>query len=77
MSNIIDFADGDFLVTGTTLDDLFVSQIVIIIMLGVIAVVLLQFGFYGIIMGFGLSSVCWLLGLIYTLCYAAITKHTN
>lgn len=37
MSNIIDFADGDFLVTGTTLDDLFVSQIVIIIMLGVIA----------------------------------------
>ncbi len=37
MSNIINFSDGDFLVTGTTLDDLFVSQIVIIIMLGVIA----------------------------------------
>ena len=37
MSNIINFADGDFVVTGTTLDDLFVSQIVIIIMLGVIA----------------------------------------
>lgn len=37
MSNSIDFGFGDFIVTGTTLDDLFICQIVIIIMLGVIA----------------------------------------
>lgn len=38
---------------------------------------LLSLGFYGIIMGFGLSGVVWLLGLVYSLCYAAITKHIN
>ena len=38
---------------------------------------LLYFGFYGIIMGFGLSGVVWLLGLIYSLCYSDITKHNN
>jgi len=37
--------------------------------------ILLQFGFYGILMGFGLSGVCWLLGLVYTLCMSAIFKH--
>lgn len=37
MSNIINFADGDFIVSGTTLDDIFIGEIVIILMLGVIA----------------------------------------
>lgn len=37
MNNYIDFVDGDFLVYGTTLDDIFVAQIIIIVMLGVIA----------------------------------------
>lgn len=37
MSNTIDFINGDFAVTGTTLDDIYTAQIIIIIMLGVIA----------------------------------------
>ena len=37
MTNIIEFADGDFIITGTTLDDIYVALIVIIIMLGIIA----------------------------------------
>ncbi len=37
MTNIIEFIDGDFYITGTTLDDIFAAQIIIIIMLGVIA----------------------------------------
>lgn len=36
MNNIIDFIDGDFAVSGTTLDDILVSQIIIIILLGAI-----------------------------------------
>lgn len=39
--------------------------------------ILLQFGFIGIIGGFSLSAVCWLFGLVFTLCYSAITKHNN
>lgn len=38
---------------------------------------LLQFGFYGIMWGVGLSAVCWLLGLAFTTCYSAIFKHIN
>ncbi len=38
---------------------------------------LLWFGFYGILMGFGISGVCWLLGLVFTACYSAIFKHNN
>ncbi|MBD5111528.1 MAG: hypothetical protein HDT42_03205 [Ruminococcaceae bacterium] len=37
MANQIDFSNGDFIVAGTTLDDIFVALIIIIIMLGVIA----------------------------------------
>ncbi len=37
MTNIIEFINGDFVITGTTLDDIFAAQIIIIIMLGVIA----------------------------------------
>lgn len=37
MMNYIDFADGDFIVYDTTLDDIFVALIIIIILLGVIA----------------------------------------
>lgn len=37
MMNFIDFADGDFIVYDTTLDDIFVALIIIIILLGVIA----------------------------------------
>ena len=37
MNNTIDFINGDFAVTGTTLDDIFTAHIIIIIMLGVIA----------------------------------------
>lgn len=37
MINHIDFVDGDFLVTGTTLDDIFIAMIIVIIMLGIIA----------------------------------------
>lgn len=37
MSNVIDVINGEFAVTGTTLDDIFTAQIIIIIMLGVIA----------------------------------------
>lgn len=37
MMNYIDFADGDFIVLDTTLDDIFVALIIIIILLGVIA----------------------------------------
>ncbi|MGN0688374.1 MAG: hypothetical protein ACI4KA_09745 [Oscillospiraceae bacterium] len=37
MTNYIDFIDGDFIVTGTTLDDIFIALIIIIILLGVIA----------------------------------------
>lgn len=35
---------------------------------------LLTFGFYGLVMGFGISGVVWLLGLIYTICYSAIVN---
>lgn len=35
--NTIDFIDGDFLVSGTTLDDIYTALIIIIVMLGVIA----------------------------------------
>ena len=38
---------------------------------------LLTFGFYGLVMGLGISGVVWLLGLIYTICYSAIVKHNN
>ena len=37
MSNYVDFADGDFIVYDTTLDDIYVALILIIIMLGIIA----------------------------------------
>ena len=37
MTNYIDFIDGDFIVTGTTLDDIFIALIIVIILLGVIA----------------------------------------
>lgn len=37
MNNVVNFANGDFSVTGTTLDDIFISQIIIIVMLGIIA----------------------------------------
>lgn len=37
MSNYIDFADGDFIVYDTSLDDIYIALIIIIIMLGVIA----------------------------------------
>ncbi len=37
MSNYVDFVDGDFLVSDTTLDDIYIALIIIIIMLGVIA----------------------------------------
>ncbi len=37
MMNYIDFADGDFIVYDTTLDDIFVALIIIIILLGFIA----------------------------------------
>lgn len=38
---------------------------------------LLSFGFFGVLMGFGLSGVVWLIGLIYTICYTAVVKHNN
>lgn len=38
---------------------------------------LLFFGFIGIIMGFGLAGVCWLLGLVFSLCCNAIFKHND
>lgn len=37
MSNYVDFSDGDFIVYDTTLDDIYVALIIIIIMLGIIA----------------------------------------
>ncbi len=37
MRNYVDFVDGDFLVSDTTLDDIYIALIIIIIMLGVIA----------------------------------------
>lgn len=37
MSNYVDFADGDFIVYDTSLDDIYVALIIIIIMLGIIA----------------------------------------
>lgn len=37
MSNYVDFADGDFVVSNTTLDDIYIALIIIIIMLGIIA----------------------------------------
>lgn len=37
MMNYIDFAGGDFIVYDTTLDDIFIALIIIIILLGVIA----------------------------------------
>ena len=36
MNNYVDFADGDFIVYDTTLDDIYVA-LIIIIMLGIIA----------------------------------------
>lgn len=38
---------------------------------------LLQLGFLGIIYGFGISGIVWLLGLIVTTCYGAIFKHNG
>ena len=38
---------------------------------------LLQLGFLGIIYGVGISGIVWLLGLIVTACYSAITKHNG
>lgn len=38
---------------------------------------LLSFGFYGIMFGLGLSGVLWLIGLVFSLCFSAITKHNN
>lgn len=35
--NTIEFIDGDFFVYDTTLDDIYIALIIIIIMLGVIA----------------------------------------
>lgn len=37
MTNYIDFAEGEFIVSNTSLDDIFIAQIIIIVMLGVIA----------------------------------------
>lgn len=37
MNNYVDFIDGDFSVYGTTLDDIYIALIIIIIMLGIIA----------------------------------------
>ena len=37
MSNYVDFVDGDFIASGTTLDDFYIALIIIIIMLGIIA----------------------------------------
>lgn len=37
MNNYVDFVDGDFIVYDTTLDDIYIALIIIIIMLGVIA----------------------------------------
>ncbi len=37
MSNYVDFVDGDFIVYDTSLDDIYIALIIIIIMLGVIA----------------------------------------
>lgn len=37
MNNYVDFADGDFIVYDTSLDDIYIALIIIIIMLGVIA----------------------------------------
>lgn len=37
MNNIIDFFDGDFVVYDTSLDDIYIAMIIIIIMLGIIA----------------------------------------
>lgn len=91
MSNYVDFVDGDFIASGTTLDDIYIALIIIIIMLGIIAggadlpppqkvgveMYLLSFGFYGIMFGFALSGVVWLLGLVFTSCYSAIFKHND
>lgn len=37
MSNYVDFIDGEYVVYDTTLDDIYIALIIIIIMLGVIA----------------------------------------
>lgn len=37
MSNYVDFADGDFIAYDTTLDDIYIALIMIVIMLGIIA----------------------------------------
>ena len=37
MNNYVDLADGDFIVYDTTLDDIYIALIIIIIMLGIIA----------------------------------------
>ncbi len=37
MNNYVDFIDGDFVASGTTLDDIYIALIIIIIMLGIIA----------------------------------------
>lgn len=37
MSNYVDFLDGEFVVYDTTLDDIYIALIIIIIMLGIIA----------------------------------------
>lgn len=37
MNNYVDFSDGDFIVYDTTLDDIYIELIIVIIMLGIIA----------------------------------------
>ena len=37
MNNYVDFIDGDFVASGTSLDDIYIALIIIIIMLGIIA----------------------------------------
>ena len=37
MSNYVDFVDGDFIASGTTLDDIYIALIIIISRLGIIA----------------------------------------
>lgn len=37
MRNFIDFVDGDFIVYDTSLDDIYIALIIIIVMLGIIA----------------------------------------
>lgn len=38
---------------------------------------LLQLGFLGIIYGFGISGIVWILGLFVSLSFSAIFKHNG